>query len=78
MTFRGFNVTPAREIWLNYRDQEKPTLGSIFFVWYYKQYFTKIFIDNAKTTSALIKTGNEYLWTHVVKDKKNAGPDERQ
>jgi hypothetical protein len=69
--FRGFNVKPPREIWLNYREKDKPTLGSIFFVWYYKEYFTSIFIDNSKTTSTVIKTGNDYVWTHVVKDKKN-------
>jgi len=74
-SFRGFNITPPREIWLNYRERDKPTLGSIFFVWYYKRYFTNIFIDNAKTTSTLIKNGNEYMWTHVIKDKRNAGSD---
>lgn len=66
--FRGFNVKPPREIWLNYREREKPTLGSIFFVWYYKEYFTKIYIDNTKTTSSVIKNGSEYMWVHVEKD----------
>ena|ERR1041385_9066824 len=74
--FHGFNVKPAREIWLNYREKEKPTLGAIFFVWYYREYFTKIFIDNAKTTSTVINAGNNnYIWAHVVKDKKNGGAD---
>lgn len=71
--FRGFKTEPPREIWLAYREKDKPTLGSIFFVWYYKHYFTKIFIDNSKSTSTLIKNGNEYIWTHVMKDKKDAG-----
>ena len=35
--FRGFNAKPPREIWLTYTEKEKPTLGSIFFVWYYKE-----------------------------------------
>jgi hypothetical protein len=73
--FRGFNVKPPREIWLNYREKDKPTLGAIFFVWYYREYFTKIFIDNSNSTSTLIKSGDGYVWTHVVKDKKNAGSD---
>lgn len=73
--FRGFKSEPPREIWLNYREQDKPTLGSIFFVWYYKQYFTRIFIDNSKTTSTVIKTGDEYMWVHAVKDQKNARSD---
>ena len=60
--FRGFNAKPAREIWLNYSEKEKPTLGSIFFVWYYKDYFTKIYITNTKSTSSVIKQGGEYVW----------------
>lgn len=71
--FRGFKAAPPREIWLNYREKDKPTLGAIFFVWYYKQYFTKIFIDNSKSTSSVIKNGNDYTWVHVMKDKKEAG-----
>ena len=61
-TFRGFNAKPPREIWLNYSEKEKPTLGSIFFVWYYKEYFTNIYINNAKSTSSVIKQGGEYVW----------------
>ncbi|HEY6805101.1 MAG TPA: hypothetical protein VI306_16115 [Pyrinomonadaceae bacterium] len=72
-TFRGFNAQPPREIWLNYTEKEKPTLGSIFFVWYYKEYFTKIYVDNAKSTSTVIKQGNEYMWVHVEKDKTSSG-----
>lgn len=73
--FRGFKTTPPREIWLKYQEKEKPTLGSIFFVWYYKQYFTNIFIDNAKSTSTVIKDGNgRYMWVHVQKDNKLVEP----
>jgi len=67
--FRGFKSAPPREIWLNYTEIEKPTLGSVFFVWYYKEYFTKIFIDNSKSTSTAVKTGNGYLWVNVEKDE---------
>lgn len=73
--FRGFKSTPPREIWLNYSEKDKPTLGSIFFVWYYKQYFTSIVIDNSKSTSTVIKNGDGYSWVHVMKDKKNARSD---
>ncbi len=67
--FRGFKTSPPREIWLNYRELEKPTLGAIFFVWYYKPYFTKIFIDNAKSTSTVIQTDPQnYIWVHVEKE----------
>ena len=71
--FRGFNAKPPREIWLNYTEQEKPTLGSIFFVWYYKDYFTRIFIKNAKSTSSVIKNGNQYMWVHVENDSPSSG-----
>ena len=69
--FRGFNAKPPREIWLNYTEKEKPTLGSIFFVWYYKEYFTNIYINNAKSTSTVIKSGSEYMWVHVEKDQSS-------
>ena len=52
--FRGFKAEPPREIWLNYRETEKPTLGAIFFVWYYKSYFTNIFIDNSKLDNEVL------------------------
>jgi hypothetical protein len=66
--FRGFKADKPREIWLNYREKDKPTLGSIFFVWYYKQYFTNIYIDNAKTTSTVVKAGTDYIWVHTEKE----------
>lgn len=67
--FRGFKTNPPREIWLNYRELEKPTLGAIFFVWYYKSYFTNIFIDNAKFTSTVIQPEpRNYTWVHVEKE----------
>ena len=71
--FRAFNAKPPREIFLNYTEKEKPTLGSIFFVWYYKDYFTRINIKNAKSTSAVIKNGGEYVWVHVEKDSPSPG-----
>jgi len=67
--FRGFKAAPPREIWLNYRELEKPTLGAIFFVWYYKKYFTSINIDCSKSVSTVIKgDNNDYTWLHIEKD----------
>lgn len=67
--FRGFKTKPPREIWLDYHELEKPTLGSIFFVWYYKSYFTKIFIDNSKSLSTVVGDGKTgYTWVNVEKD----------
>lgn len=67
--FRGFMSDPPREIWLDYKEMDKPSLGAIFFVWYYKTYFTQIAIENAKTTSTVIKTPAGHMWVHVEKDK---------
>jgi hypothetical protein len=46
-----------REIWLDYTEKEKLTLGSIFFVWYYKEYLTRIYFNNAKNTSSCDQAG---------------------
>jgi hypothetical protein len=68
--YHGFKTSPAREIWLDYPEVEKPTLGSVFFVWYYKSYFTNIFINNTKSTSTVIKADNDYMWLNIEKDDK--------
>lgn len=68
-TFLGFKTNPPREIWLNYRDKTDPTLGSIFFAWYYKKYFTSIKIDNQEYFSTPFKDGDKYTWIHVQKEK---------
>jgi hypothetical protein len=74
--FRGFKTGTPREIWLNFREQEKPTLGAIFFVWYYKPYFTKIFIDNSKTTSTVIQNPDKsYIWVHIEKETETKTKD---
>jgi hypothetical protein len=48
---------------------KKPSLGAVFFVWYYKPYFTKISIDNEESTSTLLKVNDGYTWIHVEKDR---------
>lgn len=76
--FRGFKTGNPREIWLNYRELDKPTLGAIFFVWYYKQYFTNIFIDNSKSTSTVIQDENKnYAWVHVEKEPEKKLPEKK-
>jgi hypothetical protein len=68
--FRGFKTNPPREIWLNYRDLAKPSLGSIFFAWYYKSYFTSIKIDNQESFSTPFKDNKGYTWVHAEKRAK--------
>ena len=69
ISFRGFKADPAREVVLDYTDMEKPSLGAIFFVWYYKPYFARIVISNEVTMSSVIKSPEGYVWLHVVDEK---------
>lgn len=64
--FRGFNSQPAREIWLDYKEIKKPTLGGIFFVWYYKPYFTKINLNTSESTSFVL----DNMWINLERDNK--------
>jgi hypothetical protein len=69
--FRGFEVkNEPREVWIDQTQFEKPTLGVVFFVWYYKKYFTYIKIDNKNYVSTTIKDGNSYSWFHIEKEMK--------
>jgi len=76
--FLGFKTDKPREIWLNYREKEKPTLGSVFFVWYYKDYFTNIYIDNKTSFTTLINDETSLHWTTVIKDPKEEAKKKRQ
>jgi len=69
--FRMFKVDKPREIWLEYPELEKPTLGGVFFVWYYKKYFTNIFLETKNYVTTTIKNvDGSYSWVHVDKEKK--------
>jgi hypothetical protein len=76
--FRGFMSEPPREIWLNYSELEKPSLGAIFFVWYYKSYFTKIFIENSTSTSTALNTKDGYMWVHVDKNDPSKAAEKNE
>lgn len=71
-TFRGFKVDHKEpgEIRIRYPDTEKPTLGAVFFAWYYKSYFTKIIIDTSKSISIPFKSDNSWTWIHAVKESE--------
>lgn len=69
--FRGFEVKEPREVWIDQTKFEKPTLGLVFFVWYYKKYFTNIKIDNKNYVTTTINNGDgNYSWIHIEKDLK--------
>ena len=66
--FRGFKPGSEKEIWLDYAKFEEPTLGAIFFTWYYKDYFKKITIETKRFRSAVIRIQNESTWIHAAND----------
>ena len=67
--FKGFKVAEPREIWLDYTELEQPNLETIFFVWYYKKYFTFIKIETKNYISTVMKNeNNDYFWVHSEKD----------
>ncbi len=67
-TITGVWIGQPRELWLNYRNTDKPTIGSIFFALSFRDYFTRIRIDTRISTSTTAKdaSGN-YIWTHKLK-----------
>lgn len=67
--YKGFKPDSKKEIWLNYENKDEPTLGSIFFVWYYRKYFDRIVADARKFRSTLFHDEEKsYYWVHAVKD----------
>jgi len=69
--FRGFKVDNPREVWMDYTELENPTLGTIFFIWYYKKYFTYIKLDNKNyITTAIKDSDGNYSWVHIEKEAK--------
>ena len=65
---KGFKVGEVKEAWLNYTEIEKPTLGTIFFVWYYKSYIPNIYIDNKNSISTVAGENGSYSWIHSMKE----------
>ena len=64
----GVWIGQPRELWLNYRNTDKPTIGSIFFALSFRDYFTRIRIDTQISISTTTKDANgNYTWTHKIK-----------
>ena len=64
----GVWIGQPKEIWLNYRNTDKPTAGSLFFALSFRDYFTRLRIDTRVSTSTIAKNANgEYGWTHKMK-----------
>ena len=64
----GVWIGQPRELWLNYRNTDKPTTGSVFFAQSFRDYFTRIRIDTHISTSTITKDASgKYAWTHKMK-----------
>jgi hypothetical protein len=64
----GVWIGQPRELWLNYRNTDKPTPGSIFFALSFRDYFTRIRIDTRISTSTTTKDSiGNYSWSHKMK-----------
>jgi hypothetical protein len=64
----GVWIGQPRELWLNYRNTDKPTIGSIFFALSFRDYFTRIRIDTQTSTSTTTKDADGYYsWRHKIK-----------
>ena len=64
----GVWIGQPRELWLNYRNTDTPTAGSVFFALSFRDYFTRLRIDTRISTSTIAKDANgEYRWTHKMK-----------
>jgi hypothetical protein len=65
--YSGFEIDETKEIWLDYSELEKPTIGALFFAWYYKSYFAKIVISTSKSTTTTMKVEDGWTWVNAVK-----------
>jgi hypothetical protein len=67
---RSIWIGQPRDIWINYRDRDKLTLGSVHFAWSFKDYFKRIHIDMKRSTITLSKEGSEkYSWKKKQKSE---------
>jgi hypothetical protein len=64
----GVWIGQPRELWLNYRNTDTPTVGSLFFAQSFRDYFTRIRIDTKISTSTISKDSKgNYSWIHKLK-----------
>lgn len=66
--YKGFKPDRKAEIWLDYSFVDEPTLGAVFFVWYYRTYFDRIIIDAKNYKSSVFHNNSGYYWVHAKKN----------
>lgn len=65
----GVWIGQPRELWLNYRNTDKPTLGSVYFALSFRDFFTRLRIDTRISTSTVAKNASGiYTWIHKMKN----------
>ncbi len=69
--FRGYKTGSEEKAVLNYSEFNNPTLGSIFFTWYFKDYFPEVVLNSRKARSCPFKhqEDNSYYWFHAFIDE---------
>lgn len=66
---KGVWIGQPRELWLNYRNTDFPTVGSLFFSWSFKDFFKRIHIDTRLGTFTLSKNSSGwYEWKNKPKN----------
>lgn len=66
--YRGYQAAPNQEITIAYEDLDFNSLGAVFFLMYYDQYFKSIRILTKNYVSTFIKgKNNEGNWIHVIR-----------
>ncbi|MEI6059323.1 MAG: hypothetical protein WCR72_01380 [Bacteroidota bacterium] len=64
----GLWIGQPRELRMNYRNSDTPTLGSLFFALSFCDYFTRVRIDTNKSFSILTKDkAGKYTWSHELR-----------
>lgn len=66
----GFAVSYPREITLGYPEADRPTLGAMYFMSTFGQYFNKILVETKYYISSLeLDENDNIVWQHFPKEK---------
>ncbi|RYG50033.1 MAG: hypothetical protein EOO01_11620 [Chitinophagaceae bacterium] len=68
---QAIKANPSGEVILDNSQFDHPSMGAVFFVWYYKEYFRHITIQNKETKTTVFKRPDgTFYWVHA--DRKNS------
>lgn len=66
--FYNPNTEKEDEIYLDFRENDYPSLGGLFFIMLYKPYFMEIILETKTMKSYLMNLDN-FQWGHILKEK---------